>query len=561
MDTKNKTYLIAAVVIIALVTVFGLSGKARRTQVTTPSPVENASGQSQTARISILSLPTIDPQLFNASQSHVVIKGFGEGLIRTFKGEVRPGAAERWEVSDDNKTMTFYLRENACWSDGSPLTAHDFVYAFRRLADQKTGADYRWVLSEIVGGEEIAYGDNPPPVEELGVKALDDRTFQISFHTPAPYYLGFLDMPCFYPTKQELVEKYGDKYAGSAETILGNGPFKIAEYLVDQSITMVPNENYWDAESIKLDEVKILIMESEAAFALAETGELDMTINIPLDAAPRFMEDPSLLPEKVGVTSFVNGAVDWFSINIASESNQILGNLDFRLALNYALDREEYIKVSSAGLYSPATRLVLPIVSGVSGYYADEHPMDIYKATAELDKAKDHLGKAMSAMGITDPSEISFAVTIADTTPKAIAENVQDQWQRNLGVKVTIETVTYKAMLANRTAGKFDLIYAGWIPDFDDPYTYLSYFASSNSQNGGKYSNERYDYLVNSANSYSDPSTRLSMYAEAEKILLEEAGIIPLQVRQVPYAYNKSFKNYARFYLGGEIDYTYAYFE
>lgn len=557
---NNKIFLIVGLVVITLVTLFVLSGKTRQTG----APVTVGGAQhilAQKARISILSLPTIDPQLFNASQSYVAIKGFGEGLIRTFKGEVRPGVAERWDVSDDNKRMIFYLRKDACWSDGSPLTAHDFVYAFHRLADQKTNADYRWVLAEIVNGEEIAYGKNPPPAEALGVKALDDYTLQIDFHTPAPYYLSFLDMPCFYPTKRELVEKYGDKYAGSAAAVLGNGPFKVTEYLVDQSLTMVPNENYWDAESIKLDEVKILIMESEAALALAETGELDMTINIPLDVAPQYIETPSSLPESLAVASFASGAIDWFCINIASQTNPILGNQDFRLALNYALDRDEYIKVSSAGLYSPATRFVLPYVSGQNGYYADEYPMNVFKTTAELDKAKQHLTLAMKAMGISDPSKISFRVTISDTTPKSIAENVQDQWQRNLGIKVDIETVTYKAMLANRTASRFDLIYAGWMPDYDDPYTYLSYFVSSNSQNGGKYSNKRYDDLVNNANNYSDIATRLSMYAEAEKILLEEAGIIPLQIRQVPYAYSKSFKNCSRFYLGSEIDYTYAYFE
>lgn len=558
MGNKNRLLLIAALAIVVLVTVLGLSRKTPQQTAATSGPETSKGG---IARISIMSLPTIDPQLFNASQSYVVIKGFGEGLIRTFNGKVQPGVAERWEIAGDNKTMTFYLRQDACWSDGTPLTAHDFVYAFRRLADQKTGADYRWVLSEIVNGEAIAYGDNPPPLEELGVKALDDHTVEISFHTPAPYYLSFLDMPCFYPTKRELVEQYGDKYASSAATILGNGPFKVVEYLVDQSVTMEPNENYWDAGSIKLGGVSIVIMEPEAAYALAETGELDMTLNVPLDMAPRYIEDPSLLPEGVAMETFASGAVDWFCINIASKSNAILGNKDFRLALNYALDREEYIKVSSAGLYAPATRFVLPLVSGVKDYYADEHPMDVYKTTAEQDKAKEHMAKAMAAMGVTDPSQISFTVTISDITPKAIAENVQDQWQRNLGVKVNVETVTYKAMLANRTASKFDLIYASWMPDFDDPYTYLSYFVSSNSQNGGKYSNKRYDYLVNNANGFADPAERLAMYAEAEKLLLLEAGIVPLQMRQVPYAYNKSFKNCARFYLGSDIDYTYAYFE
>lgn len=555
---KKSSMLLVALVVLGLFLGFGYSLRQSGNQDSTAVRKEAV---EQKLRLSLLSVPTIDPQLFNASASYVVIKGFGEGLIRTYSGEVRPGVAESWEVAENNMSMTFHLREDACWSDGSPLTAHDFVYSFRRLADPKTGADYRWVLSEIVNGEAIAYGKTPPPIEKLGVEAIDDHTLKISFHTPAPYYLSFLDMPVFYPTKRELVEQYGDKYASSAETILGNGPFIVSDYLIDQSITMIPNEKYWNAEAIKLEEVKILIMESEAAFALAETGALDITVSIPVDIAPKYIEDPSLLPSGVVATSFVSGAVDWFCINIASQTNLILSDKDFRLALNYALDREEYIKISSTGLYSPATRFVLPMVSGVNGYYAEEYPINVYKTTAELDKAKTHLGLAMKAMGISDPSKISVKLTISDVTPKAIAENIQDQWQRNLGIQVNIETVTYKAMLTNRTAGKFDLIYAGWMPDFDDPYTYLSYFVSSNSQNGGKYSNPLYDKLVSTANNYPDATERLSMYAEAEVLLLEEAGIIPLQVRETPYVYNERLKNVSRFYLGSELDYTYAYFE
>jgi oligopeptide transport system substrate-binding protein len=142
-----------------------------------------------------------------------------------------------------------------------------------------------------------------------------------------------------------------------------------------------------------------------------------------------------------------------------------------------------------------------------------------------------------------------------------IVENCQDQWQRALGIKVNIEIVTYRAMLTDRTTSQFDLVYAGWMPDFDDPYTYLGYFTSSNTQNGGKFSNARYDELVTTANTYADPVTRLGMYAEAEKILLEEAGLIPLQVRQQPETRAESLRGFNRFFLGAQEDWIYAYFE
>ncbi len=520
-------------------------------------PAETLSAD-QDLTFSLPSVPTIDPQQFNAAPSYDVMKAIGEGLIRTHEGQVTPGVAESWEVAEDNLKMTFHLRPGASWSDGTPLTANDFVYAFRRLADPSKGYSYSWVLYEIKNAADVM--DGKLPLDQLGVSAPDDATFVIEFATPAPYYLGFLDMPCFYPVKQELVEKYGDQYALSADAMLTNGPFTVTDYQVDQSIKMVPNENYWNRAAIKLSSVTILIMEAEAAFSMFETGELDLA-DIPVAIAPSYLADPSQLPG-AAVTSYASGAVDWYCINIASETNPILGNQDFRLALNYALDREEYVAIATNGLYAPATRFVLPLVAGADGgYYTEQYPIDVYKTTAEPDKAAEHLKKAMDALGITDPSQISIKLKISDTASnKLIGENCQDQWQRALGIKVEVEPVTYKAMLADRVSGDFDLVYAGWMPDYNDPYTYLSYFVSTNSQNGGKFSNARYDELVNTANTFADEKTRLAMYAEAEQILMDEAGIVPLQVRQVPYAISEKLKGVVRFYLGSDLDFSYAYF-
>ncbi len=513
---------------------------------------------NQDLRLTLTSVPTIDPQHFNAAPSYDVLKGIGEGLIRTHAGQVGPGVADSWEVAPDNLKMTFHLREGACWSDGSALTANDFVYAFRRLADPAIPRDYSWVLYEIKNAAGVM--DGSLAVDQLGVSAPDDNTFVIEFVTPAPYYLGFLDMPCFYPVKQELVEKYGDQYALSADSMLTNGAFTVTEYLVDTSIKMVPNEHYWNREAVKLNSVQFQIMESEAAFAMMETGELDIA-DIPVAIAPMYLQAPDMLTGAT-VESYASGAVDWFCINLASTTNPILANQDFRLALNYALDREQYVAIATNGLYAPGTRFVLPQMGGADGgFYTEQYPIDVYKPVAEPDKAAEHLKAAMDAMGVANAADIAIKLKVSDTAAnKMIAENCQDQWQRALGIKVEIETVTYKAMLADRVAGDFDLIYAGWMPDYNDPYTYLSYFVSTNAQNGGKYADPKYDELVNTANTYPDVKTRLGMYAEAEQILMEQAGIVPLQVRQVPYAINTKLKNLVRFYIGSSLDYTYAYF-
>jgi oligopeptide transport system substrate-binding protein len=540
---------LALLLSFVLVTGFAFAGGGR----------QSAQGHGQKLTYPLASLPTIDPQKFNAAPSYGVIKGYSEGLIQFHQGKVTPGVAERWEIAPDNKKMTFHLRRDAKWSDGTPLTANDFLYAFRRLADPKNNCDYRWVLDEIVNGDEIPYGDGSIPVERLGVSAPDNYTFVIDFRVPAPYYLGFLDMPPFHPVKKEVVERYGDQYAMDASRVLGNGPFIIKEYLFEQKITFVPNPNYWNKSAVKLEEVTVVIMSREAGFTAFQNGEVDF-VAIPIEIGPEYVKNPRLLPN-ADVSTYMSGAVDWYCINIASQTNRILANKDFRLALNYALDRQQCVDITSGGLYQPASRFVLPGVSGARGRYTDEYPINLYKSTAEIDKARQHLNAAMTALGISNPNQINIAIKVADTTPRLIAENCQDQWQKALGIRVTIDIVTYRAMLSDRVAGNFDLVYAGWMPDFDDPYTYLGYFTSSNSQNGGKFSNPRYDELVTTANNYTDPARRLSMYAEAEKILLEEAGIIPLQVRQVPDAKIKNLKGFSRFYLGAEEDWIYAYFE
>ena len=523
---------------------------------------DSSSGGDVPQKLTFASLPLldIDPQMFISAPSYMAIKGFAEGLVNTRQGQINPGVAERWEIANDNMTMTFHLRQDACWSDGSPLVAQDFVYSFRRLADPKNEASYRWALMEIVNGEDIAYGDGSIPVEELGVEAPDDHTFIIHFNTPAPYYLNFLDLPIFYPTKQEWVEKHGNKYASSADTILGNGPYKLAYYRLDDKYILVPNENYWNKDAIKLEEITVLLTDDETGFAMFEAGLVDWA-RIPLALASSYLSNPSALPTDATAYTYKNGVVDWFSINIASKTNPILGNQDFRLALNYALDREEYIAISSMGIYSPATRFVLPTVSGVKKPYCEEYPINIFKTTAEMNKAQEHLKKAMTALGVSDPGKITVNIKIADTTPRLIAENCQDQWSRSLGIKVTVDTVTYRSMLDDRVAGEFDLIYAGWLPDYDDPYTYLGYFMSGNSQNGGKYSNPRYDQLVGTANNIASAEKRLAMYAEAEELLISEAGIVPLQYREVPAVIRSNLKNFVHFYLGMEMDYIYAFYE
>lgn len=555
---------------LALVFTFAACGATEEAGEGGEEGGEAVASDNTSFTFSLTSVPSIDPVMFDSSPCQIVDKMFMEGLIRLNGEELNPGIAESWEFNEDNTQLTFHLRQDAVWSDGQPVTANDFVYSFKRLADPETAASYSWVLGDfVVNANAIMYGedtnndgeaDSFMDPDELGVSAPDDYTFVIDFETPAPFYLSFLDMPCFYPARQDLYEQYGKEYATAADKMVCNGPFVVSEYTVDQKLVLTKNDSYWDADSVKLTDVTCLIgVDTEAAQSMLQTGDLDMAETLATETAAAYIADPSLLGDGIVVDTFPPGAEDWWSINVSSTANPILGNKDFRLALNYALDREQFITITTDDVYEPATRFVMPLVAGDDGFFVEQYPIEAeYPATADLDKAQDYLKAAMDAMGISDPSQITISLKVADTTPKLIAENCQSQWSENLGINVTIDTVTYKAMLADRREGNFDLVYAGWIPDYNDPYTYLGYFMSSSYENGGHWENADYDNNIIEGNKLSG-AERMQMLADAENILLEEAALVPLQVRTKAYAYKEGFTDFVRYYMGGELNITYAY--
>ena len=538
------------VTLISIVCITALTGCARNEVSAEPPPPPE-----QKLTFSVTSLPTIDPQRFNSESSYIVIKGFKEGLITVFNGELRPGVAERWEFAPDNMSVTFHLRRDAKWSDGTPLTAHDFLFAFRRLANPENEFERRYMLSKIVNGEEIISGGDEVPVEALGVYAPDNHTFTIRFNTPAPYFIYALDMPIFYPVRRAMVERYGEAFATSADKIIGNGPFVIEEYLSDRRIRMVPNEHYWNRDAVKLEEVTILVLDADSALAAFRRGTLDM-INIPRPLTADFLSGDSGF-QTSPVLPYMEGSIEWFSINTASEKNVILSNRYFRRALNYALDRERYIEEATDSVHLPATRLVHP---DVPGFY-EQHPIDVFETAADIERARQYLVTAMNAVGTANTVDVHISVKVPDTAAaRRIAEHCKEQWEQALGINVTVEVVSARALIAAHTAGNFDIILKELYPDFNDPITYLGGFVSDSPLNGGQFNNVRFDALISAANTSRQQHTRFAYLAEAERILLEESAVIPLHIRQRAWAFRPALRNFIRSYWGARSDFRFAYF-
>lgn len=514
------------------------------------TPDQGSEQPQQTAKILKYSLladaPTLDPQLMNSIPSSTVGYHIYEGLMRNHVGEIIPGMAEDYKISEDGKTYTFFLRD-AKWSDGQPITAQDYEYALQRLVDPATASDYSFLVTTLIkNAGDINSGKLP--VTDLGVKALDEKTLTIELNNPTGYFLSMLSMSQLCPVRKDLVEKYGKDFSADADKNVYSGPFMVKEWKHEDRIILVKNPNYWAADQIKLDEVHILtVADPMTAVAMFEKGELDQ-VNVPAEVVANY-EDK--------VTYYYDGANDFIKINM--DGSNPLKSKDLRLAINYSLDREDYVLLSSKNMYHPNTRYVLPQVKGVEKDYGDEYPYDAFPLNGDTAKAKEHLEKAMTELGVTDPAKIEVELLTTDTERTRIeAEVLQSQIQTALGITVKIVQVPYKQRLAMESDHDFQMVVTGWVPDYPDPFSYLELWPTNSPYNHGSYSSEVYDNYINEALTNTNPQERMDALFNAEKTLLEDGAIVPLQLRRNAMLLNPKVKGFETYFVGINYDYMFA---
>ncbi len=490
--------------------------------------------------------PTLDPQLMNSVPSGTVGFHIYEGLMRNHIGEIQPGMAENYDISEDGKTYTFHLRD-AVWSDGVAIKAQDYEYAIKRLVDPATASDYSFLVTSLIkNAGDINSGKLP--VDELGVKALDEKTLSIELNYPAGYFLSMLSMSQLCPVRQDVVEKYGKDYAADAEKNVYSGPFVVKEWKHEDRIILEKNPNYWNKDEIKLDEVHILtVSDPMTALAMYEKDELDF-VNVPPEVVKNYEDQ---------VIYYNDGANDFIKLNMDGTSE--LENKNLRLALNYALNREDYVLLSSQNLYQPNTRYVLPQVNGVEKSYSEEYPLEAYPLNGDIDKAKAYLSSAMKELGVTEPAQIVLELLTTDQERARIeAEVLQSQFQTALDITVNIRQVPYKQRLEMESNHEFEMVVTGWVPDYPDPMSYLELWPTNSPYNHGSYSSEVYDGFINEALNNSDPKQRMDALFNAEKTLLEDGGIVPLQLRRNALLLNSKVKGFETYFVGINYDYIYA---
>lgn len=513
---------------------------------------ENASSTSgdKIFRYSITSeATTLDPNKSDSIADAELQHAMTEGLVRNTAGEISPGIAESWELSDDGLTYTFHLRD-AKWSDGEPIKAGDFVYSLQRLMDPNTASVYAFIGEYIKNGAAVESGKMQP--SELGVSAPDDHTLVITLEHPTAYFLSLVGSLAEYaPIRQDIVEKYGTDFAGDASKNVYSGPFMLTSSAA-QKYVFEKNPNYWNADNVKLDGAEVsVIADQNTALAMYESGDLDF-VKIPTDAVPNYDDKDQ---------EYMNGNEDYLYINQGG-SNPLLANKNFRLALNYGINRNAYIQLATNNVYTPTNTLVMPLVNGVEKTYGEEYPMSdkSYPMDGDPDKAKQYLEAAMKDLGIAKASDITVTITTTDAeSSKKIAEVCQNLLNSALGINVEVRQVTYKNIYGEvLPKGDYELAYAGWGPDYPDPYTYLELFKSDNPYNYSKYKNDEFDSLLKASNTETDKKARMDMLNKAEQIVLDDGALVPLQCRQEHYLLNPQMKNVSFYFSGLNLDWPFA---
>ncbi len=458
---------------------------------------------------------SIDPTLVSESVGQRIACDLFEGLVSEgMSGEIVPALAKSWEVSDDQLTYTFYLRD-AKWSDGSLIKAQDVVYAWQRLVDPKTAASNSWYLGDahIVNAKRIS--NNELPIDTLGVEAVDNKTLVVHLSTPTPYFIYMLTNPVTFPLKQKVVEKYGNAWT-KPEHIVVNGPFKLKSWVVNERLVSVRNSQYWDDEHTVINSVSYLPLESSnSEYNRFRAGEINLTLGIPLALYEKIKQE---MPSKL-----VNESILATYYYLLNTSKKPFDDVRVRKALSYSLDRDIITRrVLGEGQIS-AYSYVPPAVSNYKSVVVDWQSLSQKDKNA---KARELLDEA----GFNKDNPLVFTLSYnTSEAHKKIAVAVASLWKQNLGgaVKVLLLNEEWKSYLESLKEGNYEVGRYGFAADYNEPSTFLSSFTSNKNIYGHWGSNE-YDSTLNRATKAKSKIERDKFYQKAEKILDNNMPAIPI---------------------------------
>ena len=544
MKKKAISAALAGALAVSLLSACGSSGEPQNISDVTSSGSESSSASSETAAepaanqemtFVLNNTPDgLDPGVTNNSFAQYVIINCFEGLVTYDEsGSVVGGSAESWDVSEDGTVYTFHLRDGLKWSDGSPLTAQDFVYSIQRVLTPDTAAQYVSMVTSYVKGAQEYY-DGTGSAEDLGVKAVDDQTLEITLLQPTSYFIDVLSRWVYDPVQQATVEANGDSWSTSADTYICNGPFKVTEMNSNESVVLEKNENYWDADNVTLDKLTFrYILDNSTALTAYESGEVDGIISVPSSDYAR------LKAENAGLQVSPSYGTVYYNINcsVAPYDNPLV-----RKALCLAIDRQSLIDNVVQTDAEPAYSFLAPgymvdgkdITDGRSNYGLS--------ATADVEAAQEALAEAGYPNGEGFPTlQLSY---YQDDTVSKIVEAMAEMLKNNLNINVEVSSNDWAIFYDNVLQGNYQVAAMGWSADYLNPMSFLPLFKTGDSTNNSFYSNPDYDALVEQVMVETDPQKAAELTMQAADIASNDYCCLPLYYKSNTFLMHDNISGY-----------------
>jgi len=466
--------------------------------------------------------PSLDPALMTDAQSSIVASGLFDGLTRLNEaGQPQPAIAKEWTKSEDGKTYTFKLRDDAKWSNGDPVTAHDFEYSWKRALNPETASEYAYMLFYLENGEKYNAGE--ATADDVGVKATDDTTLEVKLSSAAPYFESLIAHYTYWPVHKASVDGKPE-WAAEASTIVSNGPFTLSEWKHGDKLVLAKNPNFYDAAKVGFDKVTVSLVEDEnTVFNLFETGQIDwigaQAGSVPLDQTQKVLSEGKAEVKEIASTYYY----------IYNTKQKPFDNAKVRKAFSMAVDRQALIDNVAKANQTPAFGLVPPSITGLDGKSFREMYPDTAFFSENLEEAKKLLAEGLAESGLDKFPETTLLYNTSEGH-KAIAEAVVDMWRKNLGVEVKLSNQEWGTFLETRKAGQFNIARSGWGADFNHAINFsYDLIHPKSGNNDGKYDNQAVGKALDDAIAATDEKARLDLIAQAEKTAVaDDMAILPI---------------------------------
>ncbi|MDE9496905.1 oligopeptide ABC transporter substrate-binding protein OppA [Xenorhabdus bovienii] len=477
---------------------------------------------------------SLDPHKIEGVPESNIARDLFEGIVTNGpNGEILPGVATHWE-NQDFKVWTFHLRKDAKWSNGDPVTAQDFVYSWRRLADPNTASPYASYLqyAHIINVDDVIKGKQKP--ESLGVKALDDHTFQVTLSEPVPYLVRLLIHSTMSPVHRATVEKYGDRWT-QPKNFVGNGAYKLKSWNINERLVFERSPTYWDNKNTIIDQVTFLPISSEVTDVNRyRSGEIDITYsNLPIELFQKLKKE---IPDQLRVNPYL--CTYFYEIN---NQKPPFNDPRVRTALKLGMDRDLITNKVKAQGDTPAYGWVPPYIAD----FKDEKP-DWYTKLNQQQR-NEEAKKLLVEAGFSkdNPLKISLLYNTSDLHKK-MAIAAAAIWKKNIGVEVSLENQEWKTFLDTRHQGNYDIARAGWCADYNEPTTFLNVKLSYSSNNTAHYKSEAFDALMKEALKVKSDAERVEIYKQANALIDKDSAVVPLYY----YVSTRLVKPYVGGYTG-----------